>query len=93
MKKRLQRSSSYLHQTILGLSIGVAGFFAGSLYTMHMGVGQNHAHNMVQQVEEAVQRRMQGTAYFVFCIMMVPPNIQCSSLVSPWSIDFTLTYQ
>jgi hypothetical protein len=67
-----RRSPSSIHQTILGFSIGVAGFFAGTLYTMHMGIGQHHDcsssgsidsynENMAQQVEEAVQRRMRGT--------------------------------
>jgi hypothetical protein len=89
MKKHMQRSSSSLHQTIFGLSIGVAGFFAGSLYTMHMGIGQHHAHNVVQQVEEAVQRRMQGTDHYVVYVATVAPKMLRSPLLSPLPIDFT----
>jgi len=54
-------------ELILRLSIGVIGFFIGSLYTMHVGITQAHdckpntdTENLSHLVEEAVHRGMQG---------------------------------
>lgn len=60
---------------LLGASIGVAGFFAGTLYALHMGISHNpdcslttktmgsdqdKNSNQSRQIEQEVQRRIQG---------------------------------
>ena len=59
--------SSGTTSIILLLTVSMGSFFAGTLLTLHTGIGNCHSNGnshplaqSSQQVEEQVQRRMQG---------------------------------